>query len=137
MKISNIGQHEDHKMYKLTSKRMKTVNDCLKNHKGATPNYPHTGTACSGKYLYQLIVSCLIRLSCTGFHPETYDSRSHIGGVLNEVDCLRLTESEKIPTHRSQDNYIVTTVVGLAESILSVIQESITRFRPTCQHDLR
>ena len=37
MQISKIGQYEDHKMYKLTERRMKVVNDCLETHKGHTP----------------------------------------------------------------------------------------------------
>ena len=37
MQISKIGQYEDHKVYKLTDRRMKVVNDCLQNHKGHAP----------------------------------------------------------------------------------------------------
>ena len=48
-----VGQYEDDKMYKLNDQRMKTVNDCLINHNGVNPKYPHTGTPCSGKDLYQ------------------------------------------------------------------------------------
>ena len=74
MHINNIGQYEDHKMYRLTEKRMKTVNDCLKNYNGTTPRIQHS--ACSGRDLYQSISyqGPIFDLSLTIFHSQQFQT---------------------------------------------------------------
>ena len=74
MHITNIGQYEDHIMYKLTEKRMKTVNDCLKNHNGKVLQKQHT--ECSGRDLYQLtsFQEPTLDLSLAIFHSQQFQS---------------------------------------------------------------
>ena len=104
MQISTIGQYEDDKMYKLTSKRMKTVNDCLTTHNGKNPNYPHTGTACSGKYLYQSLEFDLISdLSLAIFHSQQFQT------VAYNVRNRQRAKRKIISDDDSDDDFQSTT----------------------------